>query len=544
MNLTFGAADHRFDLPGMEVAVSAKDFDLSIIDAFVDQLDDMRGSLSSTVMCTGSLNHPLFNGTVDLRSGEFLFAMNAMTYRSDCSVVFHDSVLTLTGATIKNLDDDYANGKVDLTGSILFQGFLPTEYHLGLMGTLMVMSKTVRVPDQSYYGNLVVATGPEGLHFDGGYVKSLITGNLLLKESMLTFPPTRQTASLLSSRFLKIAVVDDTSKPAVVDSMASSLLVEFVGAKAQQAVDESSFLDGLIYDLGIQTDGVIQIRMVFNQATNEELFADLKGRLRLAKTGDAVNLTGSIDVSERSSYTFYKKFDAQGSLTFTGKPDNPQLDIAATYQSTHLKAQTDTTQAPVSEKVYVTLTIGGTRYEPKVKLGLTVKDESGVEIERTGDVEGDAISFLLTSSPGSPGKFRDDLTSNDKQSIATQLGGPIGAALVSGYANTLLSGIMLDFLRANNITFVSNAEVRYVGASPDLRLSGELLNAYWSFGGRVFNDINNANISLQMPLGAIVGNEELKNFMVELERRTEPVETVDTRRASVTGARIYYRIIF
>jgi hypothetical protein len=103
---------------------------------------------------------------------------------------------------------------------------------------------------------------------------------------------------------------------------------------------------------------------------------------------------------------------------------------------------------------------------------------------------------------------------------------------------------MLDFLRANSITFVSNAELRYVGNQPDLRLSGEVYNAYWSFGGRIFNDINNANMSLQLPLGSLVGNEKLRNFMVELERKNDVLDVADTRRTSITGARVYYRIIF
>jgi hypothetical protein len=60
----------------------------------------------------------------------------------------------------------------------------------------------------------------------------------------------------------------------------------------------------------------------------------------------------------------------------------------------------------------------------------------------------------------------------------------------------------------------------------------------------VFNDINNANVSVQLPLGSLIGNEKLRNFMVELERKNDAVDVGDNRRTSVTGARIYYRIIF
>jgi hypothetical protein len=146
-------------------------------------------------------------------------------------------------------------------------------------------------------------------------------------------------------------------------------------------------------------------------------------------------------------------------------------------------------------------------------------------------------------TPGSPGKFRDDLTSNDKQGIANSLGGSIGGSLISGLTNTLLSGMMMDFLKANSINAVSNIDIRYSGTSPDLRLSGVVGNAFWSFGGKVFNDINNANVSVQWSLGSLIQNESLRNFMFEVDRKVDPLETYDIRRPT-SGARIYYRFAF
>ena len=102
---------------------------------------------------------------------------------------------------------------------------------------------------------------------------------------------------------------------------------------------------------------------------------------------------------------------------------------------------------------------------------------------------------------------------------------------------------MLDFLRANSINAVSTFELTYSGRSPDLRLSGVIGDAYWTFGGMVFSDINNANISLQWSLGSIIQSQRLRNFMFELNRKTDPLETSDVRRPT-SGARFYYRIAF
>jgi hypothetical protein len=263
----------------------------------------------------------------------------------------------------------------------------------------------------------------------------------------------------------------------------------------------------------------------------------------MSKEGNNVRLTGTINVSEKSNYKFYKQFEASGTLKFTGSPDNPRLDIKATYMGTHyINIKSEVIPLP-KEKVVVSLAITGTRLDPKIKIGLSTIDDNGNERERTGDVESDAISFLLTSTPGTPGKFREDLTSNDKQNIASSLGVSMGGSLLSGFTNTLLSGMMLDFLRANNINAVSNVELTYTGSSPDLRLSGVIGDAYWTFGGQVFSDINNANISLQWSLGSIIQSQRMRNFMFELNRKADPLETSDVRRPT-SGARIYYKFAF
>lgn len=211
------------------------------------------------------------------------------------------------------------------------------------------------------------------------------------------------------------------------------------------------------------------------------------------------------------------------------------------YEADHLKA--DTTVANPIEKTRVKLSIEGDRDEPKIKIMLFTLDDNKNEVERFGDVESDAISFLLTSAEGMPGKFREDLTLNDKQSIAEELGISIGNSIVSNFTSTILSGMLMDFIRASNIPFVTNAEFRYASDASHIKLSGEVLDAYWSVGGKMFNDINSTNFNVQLPLSSIIGNKNLRNFIFELERKAEPLETTSEKQA-VHGARIYYKIHF
>ncbi len=547
MNLALDTASARFSQPGMDMYVKARDFDISIIDPFIAQLDKMQGTIAGSVHCSGSLEEPTFDGGIELKNCEFLFPMNNLNYRAAGKVEFKGNRILLQSLSAENSAEDYSSGKIDFGGYMTLKGFVPEEFHLTAKGELMVLREARRTSEPGVYGDLIAATGAEGLAFDGTYASSRLTGSLFVKQASLTFPSTKESSNLVSSRYVNVLVVDDTSKPVRDTTLLGPNLFAFLRPKKDaRLTSESTFLDGLGYELVIQTDGIVQIRMIFNAATNEELFADLNGKLGLSKEGNDVRLTGTISVSDKSKYEFYKEFVASGTLRFTGKPDNPELDIKATYTGSHLKPETLTQKestVPTSEKVLVSLAITGSRYDPKVKIGLSTVDENGNETERTGDIESDAISFLLTSTPGSPGKFRDDLTSNDKQGIANSLGGSIGGSLISGLTNTLLSGMMMDFLKANSINAVSNIDIRYSGTSPDLRLSGVVGNAFWSFGGKVFNDINNANVSVQWSLGSLIQKESLRNFMFEVDRKVDPLETYDIRRPT-SGARIYYRFAF
>jgi hypothetical protein len=541
MDLGFTSLENRFSLPGMDMYLKARNFDISIIDPFIAQVDEMKGTLEGSIHGTGSLESPLFDGSMELNRCEFFFPMNSMKYQTAGKFDLSGNRLSFTTFSVKNLYEDFSSGKVDVGGYITLKGFVPDEYHLNAKGELMVLQSISANINQGVYGDLIASTGQDGLLFDGTYAHSRVSGALFVKQASLTFPSTRQSANQISSRYVNIVVVDDTSRPSQDTIVGPNIFAFFRPKKDTPSSNEQSFLDGLGYDLVIQTDGIVQIRMVFNASTNEELFADLNGKLTMSKEGNNVRLTGTITVSEKSNYKFYKQFDASGTLKFTGSPENPQLDIKATYRGTHI-IKPDVTPPP-TEKVIVSLAITGTRLDPKIKIGLSTVDDNGNERERTGDVESDAISFLLTSTPGTAGKFRDDLTSNDKQNIASSLGVSMGGSLLSGFTNTLLSGMMLDFLRANNINAVSSVELTYSGASPDLRLSGVIGDAYWTFGGKVFSDINNANISLQWSLGSIIQSQSMRNVMFELNRKADPLETSDVRRPT-SGARIYYKFVF
>ena len=190
------------------------------------------------------------------------------------------------------------------------------------------------------------------------------------------------------------------------------------------------------------------------------------------------------------------------------------------------------------QKVIVKLKITGTRYEPKLAMTMQIqKDPSSSPVDyASGDVQSDAISFILT------GKFRDKLSSAERENIATSF----GSAGVSGLTSGLMSSIFTDFLR-QEFPFIRSAEVSYGGGSlqesANLRLSGEAFNGYFRFGGKILNDLNNANVSYQLSLGRMLNVQSIRNLFIELERKVEGSDLTEDKKLT-NNARLYYRFSF
>ncbi len=547
LDLAFIGADNRTGIEGMDVLLTTDNIQMSLFDPFIPEISNVRGILKSSIRLTGSLKDPRFKGGATLHTGSFRLLNNGMTYQAEGKLKLDSTSVTLNEFTLHNLPTDYDAGGAEVDGYVLMKGFAPDEYHLRGRGELMVMQERVRTENRSFFGNLVAATGDDGMRFEGTYERSRLAGVILVRQANLDFPPTAQQSSS-STRISSIVTIDDTSRISADSALALEFINDLDRTFAKAPGFESTFIDGLSYDLQIQTQGNVSVRMIFNAnpAAYEELYAELNGRLTLIKEGNNVRLTGTIRVADQSSYTWFKKFSASGSLIFTGPPDNPSLDITAKYDGTHTPAGVANAE---DEKVVVTMKITGMRLRPDpIKFTVTRVDKNLKETEVTDDVQNNAVSFLMTSSPGVPGKFREELSNQDRANIASKVGN-----VLIGSVSGLVSSAIVDFMQRNKIPFVKKIEIRPTGGigsttsttgvasrtDLDMRLSGEVLDAYYTIGGRVLSaDPGNMNVSVQYPLG----DKARRNFILEVERRVDDIG--DNKNSTYMLARLYYRFIF
>ncbi|MBI2428092.1 MAG: hypothetical protein HYV29_04735 [Ignavibacteriales bacterium] len=434
VDLRFIDVANRTDIEGMDLQVNASNLQMVALDPFIPELTILGGIVRSDIHITGSLSHPLLTGNAQLENGHAVLEMTGISYLANGMLAFDGDKIAFPDFSITNLPGDYSDGLMKVGGFVALKGFAPDEYHLAANGELMVLHERSRAQASAFFGTLIASTGIDSLRFDGSFEQSRIRGIVYIQQASLTFPPTQQASSYSSSLFNTVEFIDDTSKQIIDTTEVESILNVVQQLLAQPKGRVRTFLDGFGYELTIQTRGPVRVNMIFNANAGayEELYAELDGKLTLSKNDNGLQLKGSINVGNESKYTFYKEFNASGSLTFDGDPQNPRLNITATYEGTHcINSSPIKDDCVKEERVIVTLNISGTRLLPQVKLGLKTVDQNGKEVNRTGEVENDAISFLLTSSSGTPGKFRDELTAQDRNRISEQLTATIGGTFLN-----------------------------------------------------------------------------------------------------------------
>lgn len=542
-----GRDGHRVPDGPINVHLFSEGFDLSIIDPFIPDFRNFRARMTSDVSISGTVEDPIYDGNIEFSDGYFVFFQNNIAYHFTGQLVPQQNELAIRHFRLENRTRDFQNGRINLSGSARTRGISIRDFDLRVDGQLMVLRAASRRSADMFYGDLIVAAGPNGISLSGSMDESRLTGNLLIRSANLTFPPTRTTVYERTGSIVNYIVIDEAEEieaPSPLEiffrDLAQDQAKQLSGAEAGK-----TFLDGLDYDIVIQTEGRVEMTMVFNQATGEELVARIETTgLRLYRDDlTGLRLIGSVIIVEPSGYTFYRKFEARGRLSFVGAPDNPELDITATYHGQRIPVRQTPGQGDdfsamdrgLPEPVEVRLHITGDRYEPKVAINLIVN-----HVEWEGDVETDAISYILT------GRFQTELESGDYRSISADFGRAIPATFMSGVATSLLSNLLSEFLR-NEVRFIRTAEIIWYGGNimdtAELRISGELRNFYWTIGGRVFNDIGNTNFSFQIPMGPVFNSDRWTNLFLELERRSQSIEFYEDQRP-VNAARLYYSISF
>lgn len=497
----------------LNLDLTADSLDISFLTPFLAGVEDFGATISGNMVLGGRYSSPDLTGKVSVSDGRIRLTANEINYRFNGTIAGHGNNLMLSPLYIWNAR---RGGTMEADGSLVIGNNTIEQFDIGFRGSLLVLNSTIMRSIQGIYGTAVVEAGPEGLKLKGSLSRPLFEGTII-PSGNLTLMPMSSSENIASQGIIYHFPVDTSARSAEENHVTSPTV-------AQQSASSGSILDSLKYNVKVETKDNVNLRMIFDQATSEELDAVLGGRLALSNLSGAMELTGDVSIMDNSYYDFYgRQFSASGKLHFTGVPLNPILDITAQYQGYHY-ADTSSTRPQV---VVVQLKMTGTFNQPSVDISMTV-DNSPFQ----GDPQTNAISFILFN------EFEDQLTSSQKQNAADNLVAQAGA----GLGSSLLSGALTSLL-SREFSFIRSVEARYNPSSvlsPDVNITTQFGNAVIKVGGQVFSDINNTDVSVDYPLASILGNR----LYLQLSRRVSLNNRYYYQRETINMLRLFYQLSF
>lgn len=543
LDLALKGVEERFPDKEQHLEITSTNFNINALESLFPELGNLSGQVMCNITISGTPLNPVYTGAISIKNSRFRFRPNNIVYTLSGDLKPSGDKLLFQNFIVRNVPEDRSDGEATVNGTVRMKNFQVDSLELLATGRLVVMTDATRHVIQTMYGTLFTAFDPPGLKITGTLKHPKVTGRILIGDMDMVFPPTKEATFSGSALALRYIVIDTATSEKGIGQFADRFYGSTDSSAASPLKDthsaDTTLLERLDYDLSIETQGPSRIRMIVTPSTNEELSAKLDGKVTLVNNQGTPTVNGTITITPGSYYYFLKRFEATGELRFIGPWDNPVLNVTATYEGDHQK---DT----VVQKTIVELDISGTRYQPILQMSMKVQIDPGKDPvnwatqAKGGDVQSDAISFIMT------GKFKDELTSQDKANALSTYGQSTSSSVLTGFTTSFLSGVLSDFMR-KEFPFIRTAEVSYRGGSlqgsADLRITGELFKGYWRFGGQILNDIGNANVSYQLNLGDVFNARTIRNVFFEFEHKVEGTESSEDRILTNT-ARVYYRFSF
>lgn len=502
----------------LQIRLKADSLNISFLTPFLPGVENLGGRVTGEMAVSGNYSVPNLDGNLSITDGRIRLAANEIDYLFDGTIVGKGNRLQLSHFSIRD-EPGQPGGTMAADGSLTIARNTISEFDIGLNGSLLVLNSTANRSLNGIYGSAVIGSGREGLRLEGSMSRPLLDGSVRILNSDLTLLPLQRSESSGSQDIIYRFAADTTTHNKSVSSKSET------SQSSAESASSGSFIDSLRYNVDVETQDNMSLRMIFNPVTNDELDAILGGRLHLSNLSGSMELTGDVDVQNNSYYDFYgKQFAATGKLRFTGDPLNPTLDITAQYQGDHYPiADTSTQKGP--QTVVVTLRMTGTfdKLNP-IDISMTV-DNAPFQ----GDPQTNAMSFIVFN------QFESELTSAQKQSFE---------AAGAGVGTSLLSGALTSYL-SRELPFIRGAEVRYNSTqgivNPDIGITGQFGNATVRVATPLlFNDISNTDLSIDYPLASILGNR----LYLQLSRRVSLNNRYYYQRETVNMMRLFYQLSF
>ena len=289
---------------------------------------DFGGGFNGQITLSGPPDNLALGGTLAWEDGHFDIPKFNTSYEAAASVTLLDDKILVDELLVQDGD----GGSATLSGMLDLNGFRFLSFDaFAEVDALQILNVVNFTRDLSFYGDIRVSgdatlTGPVHTSF-------LRSDNLVITPQSEIYIPVRESDSVHDPGFI---VYIDPERP-VEDQLASFQQRENILARRPEG--EREFRDGLDMDLNIVGPPGSTIRLVIDPLLGDVINGVGSARVQIQRTGGDVATYGSFELSSgdylfTAGEVFVRRFLIDsGTITWTGEPLNPALDIEAAYRT-------------------------------------------------------------------------------------------------------------------------------------------------------------------------------------------------------------------
>lgn len=531
-DLSFEAVEERFvESKNMDITFLAEGFDLGTFGNLLPAVKQLHGRLSAEINISGTPEDINPNGYLNINDADFIASANNLRYLGGLKLSIVPNLLTLDSLVIQNDPDTPEGGKMTGTGKAEMSNLNITSSEISVDGKLKVLSDISKGASPTVYGDLVISTnGNVDFRADkeGAYLEAPIS----IIEADLIFPPTQGGYSNNLGSFIYKFAEDTSNNNNEVDF---ETLVKLSHERENAKDSAKSVNTKFDYKIDVKVENESKIVFIISKELNQKLTAILKGNFQYEKIGGRPDAQGELKLLEGSTLEFIKTLNATGTIRFESEIDNPFLDVTATYTDyfypeteSASSTGTETNDASVTneELAAVKIKIHGPLKELDKNL-IMEKNNIAVYIGENNinnniassqyDAS-DAVAFIAF------GKFPDQSSSNSSDPFSST---------TTSIAGSILGGFLNSYLG----DYVRSVQLRRVGSTTKVNLSGKINEFRYSVGGAtdVFQDLSQANVKIEYPI--------FQSLLVRLERK-EALRESSVHNEMINELGLKYRFEF
>lgn len=527
INLSFATVKER--LPQNEplsIIIKSSQFNLSSLGRIVPGIADQSGILSTDLNIIGTFNSPEYSGFINLKDGAFRFPYNNLDYKCEMKLRFENQSMNVDKFILSNAGGTKYSGSINGWGGIDFDGFNTKEIKLLFNGDLAVLGQKSQIVSPSFYGDLLIGTDGDWLLSKNGD-RVFFNGNILMKNTDLVYTTSENNTGVDNKNFNFIFIADSSKIDTELARFQQILLNE---KDLQRTVEESGKQMNFDYKIGIRTENRAKAVIILSQAVNQKLFVEMSGDLKYSNFSGETRAQGAFELLEGSKLEFIKTFEAAGFLRFESDITNPYLDIVATYTNDYINPR-DESGAPEEVAVKIKIRsplseLGKSLAGNTESMGVYVGSKNIQNNVRESRYDyADAFSFIFI------GKFKDDLTAQDKNQVAGETN------LIGNTATSFLGSVLTNFVNSAVGDLVNNIQINQTAYATKLSLSGRYQNLRYTFGGTtdVFQNIGKASLKLEYLFNP--------KFLIRLERK-DPITAAFGSEDKISELALKYKFEF